>query len=128
MKFMSIKIIVIVIFLLSGCSSEKSLIRVYNNLPKAKVILEKDPDETRLYDANYTSLAQDIYNNNVKIILLDMGVNDIYLDETHENYGIYFILPGKRSNDNLNSWKYIVSGDEYTKFTINEQENIEKDE
>lgn len=128
MKFINCKYTVIITIMLSlfGCSANNDII-IYNNLPKAKVILDKNPDEGNIYGADYTSISQKIYDKNVEIILLNIGKNDISLDDSIKAYGVYFILPGKRDDSNLNPWKYIVNADDEVKFTVSEQGNITKD-
>ncbi|WP_395167088.1 type VI secretion system lipoprotein IglE [Francisella salimarina] len=115
-------LILIIALGLSSCASDGLYIK--NNIPKTKVVLESKPDKNTFYSDNYQSISQRIYNDNVKVLNLKTGENEIPLNKDSKDYALYFILP---DNNNIENWKYIISSDSVNEFTIKNDSNIEKD-
>lgn len=124
-KITRAKFLLLIIFFLAGCSSE-SLIVINNSLPKAKLILQKDPDEKSFYSATYESVSQSIYNDNVEILLLKDGENKFKLDQQAKDYAAYFILPSTTQTDVSDTWKYIINPNSKNDFSISAKGTIEK--
>ncbi len=116
---------IVISIILVGCSTTSELV-VDNSSPKSKVILQNNPDEKDFYSATSSSVSQEIYNDNVKILMLKNGENKFELDDNTKVYAVYFMLPNNDGNNELGTWKYLINSGEKTTFSISDSGNIEK--
>lgn len=121
-KSIKFQIIYIILVILSGCSSKGIIID--NSLPKAKIVIQKKPEQDKFYNATYESVSQEIYDKNFRIIPLNENENKIPLDDKVQEYAIYFILPTKKNNSN--QWKYIINSDSTNDFSVSNVGIIKK--
>jgi hypothetical protein len=124
-KTVSIIIMIAMAFILSSCSSTSAFV-VDNSIPHTKVILQKDPNQQSFYSATYSSISQDIYNNNTTILMLKDGANKYPLDETAKEYAIYFISTKWDDNNKTETWKFLINPNSESTFTISDSGEIVK--
>lgn len=113
-------LIIVIILGLTSCTSDGLYIK--NNVPKAKIVLESQPNKNIFYSDTYQSVTQRIYNDNIKVFNLNIGKNEFALYKDNKNYAVYFILPNKKTTN----WKYLLNSDSANEFIVND-DNIEKD-
>lgn len=125
-KNITIGLLCLLTILLTSCFNEKPSILINNSIPRAKVVIDKDPNEEDFYNANYNTVTQSIYKKNIEIILLKQGSNQLDIDKTSESYAIYFLLPSNHEESNSESWKYLIKLDKKSSFIVDKKGNIEK--
>lgn len=126
LRAISLFILMLSLLLISSCTST-GIIYVNNTMPRAKLVLEKDPNVKDFYNANYSIISQNVFNENTKIILLKTGKNEIPLNSEVKDYAAYFILPNVAKESQLSDWKYLIKPDTQTNFTISNKGKVDKE-
>jgi hypothetical protein len=117
-------ILVFVVMCLASCST--NTLYVENSFPKSKLILEKDPNQKEFYSSTYESVSQKIYDDNIKIHVLNKGENEFTLDKSSDKYAIYFILPKLANQGKTQTWKYLLNSSSGGEFSILGDGSIQK--
>lgn len=125
MKIYKRFILIFVVMCLASCST--NTLSVENSLPNSKLVLEKNPSQKEFYSSTYESVSQNIYDDNLKIYVLNDGKNKFTLDKSSDKYAVYFILPELASEGKAQTWKYLLNSSSGGEFSISDNGLIQKD-